>query len=195
MNRYEVEDVNYDGLVSKIAATEKEEDRTGAIVTVLELLPRPRLKAEREFFWKALHNATRKNEKVWLWFVNAFPQLDTGGGYFTMPDLTTDWQLPVIDPDGDEIDAEEENKASSPVQFSSEPTEENFQEQELVLEKWFKDNAKPCDRCQNVTEYIETIHHSGGTGEWMARTQLATYGLYALATPEGIVWLTNKYKK
>lgn len=187
---YPVQAFDYDGLVEKMARVELR-DIIAILDKALGELPKPTRVGERDYFWKSLHNASRKNTAVWLWLVNQFPYVDTGNGLHTDPYFTTDWLLPEIRSDEDLIDEEAEAK-TRPPQYPSEPTEENFRGQTYVLEQYFRDHSEPGSRCRNVAEYVETFYYRG-TAKWHARQQLATHGLYALATQEGIEWLMRNY--
>ena len=187
---YQVETFDYDGLVAEMA--EAGFDGMASVLNEgLGRLPKSRMVAERDFFWKALHNASRKNTTVWLWLVNQLPHLDTARGVHTDPYFTTDWPLSEIRPDGELIDEEAEANARPP-QYPSEPTEENFRGQAYVLEQWFRDNAKPEDHCRNVAEYVATFYYSG-TVKMDAMRQLTAHGFHALAAREGIEWLMCNY--
>ena len=190
MDMYPVENFDYDGLVAEMAAAGN--DRMVSVLNeALGKIPEPKFKTEREYFWKALHNASRKNILVWLWLITVRPDIDTGKGRFTDPALTVDWPLPVITPNDEIIDKKAEG-GSQPEQYPSKPTEENFRRQAEVFEEWFLTNAKPGDRCRNVAEYVQTFRGSG-EAQMEAMMQLARYGLNALATSKGILWLLENY--
>jgi hypothetical protein len=190
MMMYPVQTLDYDGLVKEMA----QENSMGMAMILsdaLGTLPKPKLAAERDYFWKALHNASRRNLKVWLWLITQLPHLDTAKGLHTDPYFNADWPLPEIRPDGELIDKKAEAKAIPP-QYPADPTEENFRGQVYVLEQYFRDHADPESVCHNVTEYVATFYYRG-TAKMHAKQQLAAYGLNALATQEGIEWLMRNY--
>ena len=191
--KFPVEDFGYEGLVQKMSQTDDAGEMGQLVADVLKEMPKPKFEAERDYFWKALHNAARKDAKVWLHFIVSFPQYDTGKGLYTMPQMTKNWDLPKIDLNGKLINWEEERKIKKNTKvYPSDPTEENFEEQARQLENFFKATVSPEDRCKNVKEYVDSFRYSG-TGKISAMFQLADLGLKALATQEGTNWLIKEY--
>ena len=191
---FPVQRFNYAALVKKLAQAGQEK-MPKVLDSELRELPKADFEAEREYFWKALHNAARQNTAVWLWFVTQFSQFDTGNGLHIDPKSTSDWQLPEIDPNGEKIDWEAEAEAEQ-KNYPSEPTEENFLLQAAALEQYFKENTQPEDKCHNINEYVATLAYPGGssgTGKMSAKMQLAAAGFRALATDQGINWLIKNY--
>lgn len=185
--QYYVEKIDYHKLVRDMAAAENLIKMAAVLAKELTKLPKSRTKIQEDYFWKALHNASRKNEKVWLWIISMYPAYDAGKGRFTIPSLSVDWRLPIITPDSQPATA-----TAAPKQYPPEQTEKNFQEQANVLIQWFKDNEDPGNRCNNIKEYVATFQ-GNGTGQVEAMMQLKAYGLNALATPEGVKWLIKTY--
>jgi len=179
---------DYDELVNKMAKAGV--DRMLEVVTkTLMDFPTLTYESERVYFWKALCNASRKRDIVWLWIIAYNPALDISEGLSTNPAFVPDWELPELGQDEDELDIEAEAEFfSQHVEIS----EENFMKQAQGLEEWFEKNAKPSSFCHNLKEYVDTFRHSG-TGKISAKNQLSEGGFLALATDEGIAWLIENY--
>ena len=180
---------DYNALVEEMA--EAGVNRMLEVVTkILMDFPILTYESERVYFWKALCNASRRKDVVWLWIITYNPALDISEGLSTSPARIPDWELPELGQDEEELDIEAEAKSLS--QCTEITSEENFLRQARELEEWFKKNARPASFCHNVREYVDTFRYSG-TGKISAKVQLSEGGFLALATDEGIAWLIENY--
>ena len=180
---YAVETFDYEALVERMS-----EAGMGKMAEVLNealaTLPPPRLQTERTYFWRALANAARDTDAVWLWLCAHFPHLDPSGGMHTSGRFVPEWELPQIretDPVAQPVEL--------PEQMPAEPTEENFEAQARRLQQIFDERN---GRIKSVAEYVATFCDSGSAGIH-AQFQLGREGLMALATSEGVEWLRKKY--
>lgn len=186
-----VEQVDYMKLVADMAAAGMGMEEVLNAQT--RELGKPETKNEALYFWRALFNASRQNDAVWLFLMNlpqvrhiAPPeaQLHTSGIF------VSELPLPVIGGEDDEPFV----KAEGPKRWPAEPTEQNFIEQAAVLDSYLEEAGKECpeNRCKSVAEYVETWWYSG-TGRMEAAMQLFEGGYLALASDAGLEWLRATY--
>lgn len=191
MAKYLVETFDYTGLVEKMAdAGIKKMDEV--LNKAFASLSKPKWEREKEYFWKALFNAARKEDTVWLWLATQ-PQLaqyDPSRGLHTSGRFVNLWSLPEIGGPGDQLAQE----ARLPKQWSPKPTEANFLEQTEAFNQSLltKEEKHPGNKCKTVWDYVATFYHSG-SAQMSAKMQLAAAGFRALATQKGIEWLMKEY--
>jgi len=188
---YAVERFDYAGLVTKMEAAGIEQMDV-VLSAAFIILPQPEFELERTYFWRALYNASRRSDIVWLWLCIQYPALDTGRGMHAYPQFVPDWELPIIHADGKRIDHAAEAKRQL-TQYPGDPTEANFVEQAGVLAMIIATLPRSDeDVVQSVQQFVDTWRHSG-TGKMQAQIRLQHLGLHALATPAGIQWLLEHY--
>ncbi len=192
---FAVQQVDYEGLVAQmVQAGFGEDGMAKVLVEQLGKIGKPEWNNEIIYFWKALFNASRKNDAVWLW-LSAQPHIRNfgtpGSDVYVFSQFTGEWELPEIGGPDDKPYQVSEEKGTK---FPGEPTEGNFVAQAEHLDACLRAQAEknPDNRCKNIAEYVATFYYSG-TGQISARIQLVEGGYHALATDEGIRWLMNTY--
>lgn len=186
-----VKDVDYKKLVEKMNEFEFLGMDIPLSAQLLEL-GTPSWENEITYFWKALFNAARENDKVWAWlatrpFIRIF---DPSEGVHVSGQFVEPWALPEIGgPDDKPF-----KKKDPPLQWPAEPTIKNFLVQCQQLDARLQAEAlnNPNNRCKNIQEYVATFFYSE-TARTDAQIQITELGYHALATIEGIQWLMDQY--
>jgi hypothetical protein len=94
-----VEMIDYNELVKKLKKAVEVEEMIGIIIQTLNGLGEPRTHNEIKYFWFALFNAAKQDDKVWLWF-STLPYIrrfaPPSVRHWVLPHLLPDLRLPPI---------------------------------------------------------------------------------------------------
>jgi hypothetical protein len=194
-NVYAVQQIDYEGLVASMAhAGFGENGMADVLAEQLGAIGKPQWENEIIYFWKALFNAARSNDAVWLWLM-AQPHIrkfgQPGSEFHTSGQFVDNWGLPEIGGPNDQPYTEPTEKKEK---FSAEPTEENFRTQAEHLDAYLRAEGEknPGNACKTIAEYVASFYYSG-TGRIHAQIQLIEGGYHALADEKGIEWLMATY--